>query len=173
MKRTVLYQIIFFLFISLMVPAAWSASDDIAKHPACKLCGMDRAKFSHSRVLIEYEDGSAVGLCSIHCAAVEMALNLDRTPGALFVADHASKSLIDAEKALWVIGGSQKGVMTGNPKWAFEKQETAKAFRKANGGSTAAFEDVIKATYNDMYEDTKMIREKRRAMKQHSGHRRH
>ena len=49
------------------------AADDISKHPACPLCGMDRTKFAHSRVYVQYDDGSSIGACSIHCGAVDMA----------------------------------------------------------------------------------------------------
>jgi nitrous oxide reductase accessory protein NosL len=88
------------------------AQEDIHKHPSCPLCGMDRAKFSQSRMLIEYEDGTSFGACSLHCAAVELATNVDKTPKMIWVADYNSKRLIDAEKAVWIIGGSKSGVMT-------------------------------------------------------------
>ena len=51
---------------------------DLQNHPSCKYCGMDREKFGHSRVYIEYEDGTTVGTCSIRCAAVELARILTR-----------------------------------------------------------------------------------------------
>ncbi len=62
---------------------------------------MDRAKFAHSRVLIEYENGSSFGACSLHCAAVELATAIDKTPKAIMVADYATQKLVDAEKAFW------------------------------------------------------------------------
>jgi hypothetical protein len=127
---------------------------------------MDRQKFDSSRMLIEYEDGTSIGVCSLHCAAVELATNIDKTPKAIMVADFGTKGLIDAEKAFWILGGSKPGVMSKRGKWAFEKKENAEAFIKSNGGTLASFDDVIKAAYNDMYEDTKMIREKRKMMKQ-------
>jgi hypothetical protein len=127
---------------------------------------MDRQKFDSSRMLIEYEDGTSIGVCSLHCAAVELATNIDKTPKAIMVADFGAKGLIDAEKAFWILGGSKPGVMSKRGKWAFEKKENAEAFIKSNGGTLASFDDVIKAAYNDMYEDTKMIREKRKMMKQ-------
>jgi nitrous oxide reductase accessory protein NosL len=145
------------------------AQDDVKQSPSCKYCGMDRQKFDFSRMLIEYDDGTSVGVCSLHCAAVEMATNIDKTPKAIKVADFGTKSLIDAEKAYWVIGGSKPGVMTKRGKWAFEKKDDAEAFIKANGGALTPFDDVIKAAYTDMYEDTKMIRDKRKMMKQSPG----
>jgi nitrous oxide reductase accessory protein NosL len=59
--------------------------------------------------------------------------------------------------------------MTKRGKWAFEKKDDAEAFIKANGGTLISFDDVIKAAYTDMYEDTKMIRDKRKMMKQSPG----
>jgi hypothetical protein len=58
--------------------------------------------------------------------------------------------------------------MTKNAKWAFGKSEDAKEFVAANGGAPGAFDQAMKAAYEDMYTDTKMIREKRKAMKQAS-----
>jgi hypothetical protein len=127
---------------------------------------MDREKFSHSRMLIAYEDGSTVATCSLHCAAVELANAIDKIPVSLRVADYDSKELIDAESAVWVLGGSKKGVMTGQAKWAFASGEPAERFIKANGGRIVTFDEAIKASYDDMYKDTKMIRESRK-MKRH------
>jgi nitrous oxide reductase accessory protein NosL len=81
------------------------------------------------------------------------------------VGDFKTKKLIDAEKAFWVIGGSKPGVMTKRAKWAFESKADADAFIKENGGKPASFDEAIKASYEDMYADTKMIRDKRKMMK--------
>lgn len=144
-------------------PAAQAAPPaDVAKSPACLRCGMDRAMFSHSRMLIEYEDGSTVATCSLHCTAVELANTIDKTPVMVSVADYDSKELIDADEAVWVLGGRQKGVMTGLAKWAFATREPAERFIKKNGGDVADFDRAIKAAYDDMYQDTKMIREFRK-----------
>ena len=160
-RRTVLT-----VALCLLLTAYAFAEEDITKHKACKYCGMDREKFAHSRMLIEYEDGMAVGTCSIHCAAIDLATNIDKTPKVIWVGDYQTKELVDAEKAVWVIGGSKMGVMTKNAKWAFGKTEEANAFVTANGGNISTFDQAMKAAYEDMYADTKMIREKRKAMKQ-------
>ena len=145
--------------------SVFAQGDDVQQHPSCKYCGMDRAKFGHTRMLIEYEDGTSVGTCSIHCAAVDLALTIDKTPKAILVADMNTKKLTDAEKATWVVGGSKPGVMSRRAKWAFEKKEDAEAFLKENGGAPTTFDESMKLAYEDMYQDTKMIREKRKMMK--------
>jgi len=145
--------------------------EDVQKQPNCKYCGMDREKFAFSRMFVEYDDGSVLGTCSIHCLAVDLALNIDKTPRSIQVGDFNTRNLIDAEKAYWVIGGSKPGVMTKQARWAFWKKEDAEKFIQENGGTLATFDDAMKATYESMYGDTKMIREKRKAMKtQGMGH---
>ncbi|MEW6586913.1 MAG: nitrous oxide reductase accessory protein NosL [Nitrospirota bacterium] len=131
----------------------------------CPLCGMEKQKFGHSWMVVEYDDGRKVGFCSIHCAAVDLATNIDKTPVKIKVGDYKTKKLIDAEKAYWVLGGGNPGVMTKRAKWAFENKADAEAYMKDSGGSPATFDEAMKAAYEDMYSDTKMIREKRKMMR--------
>jgi len=134
---------------------------DIETVPSCPYCGMDRKKFSHSRIYVEYDDGSVLGTCSLHCAGVDMAVNIDKAPAKIWVGDYGTKALIDAERAVWVIGGDKPGVMTKRAKWAFGTKASAEAYIQANGGKIAEFEAAMAATFEDMYADTKMIRDRR------------
>lgn len=169
----------FFMFCFTLCTGAAFAADKVEAPADCKYCGMDRTKFNHSRMLVEYDDGSSTGSCSIHCLAVDLANNIDKAPKSIKVGDYNSKQLIDAEKAFWVIGGDKSGVMTARAKWAFEKKADAEAFIAASKGTLATFEEVIKGAYEDMYKDTKMIRDKRKMKKmqkmeqkgnEHKGH---
>ncbi len=153
------------LLMALPAAATGAGDDDIARIPDCPLCGMDRHKFAHSRVLIRYEDAKEFGACSLHCAALEMAYHIDRIPAKIQVGDYNGKQLIDAETATWVIGGNAKGVMTRNAKWAFGSKADAEAFVAANGGRLAGFEEALQAAFTDLYEDTRMIRQKRQKMR--------
>ncbi len=158
------------LMAALLLTGGYAiAQQDIDSHGSCKYCGMDRKMFAHSRMLLVYDDGSELGSCSLHCVAVDLALNIDKTPKTIQVADFNTKNLIDAEKAIWVLGGEKPGVMTKRAKWAFDKKEDAEAFVKANGGALADFDSVIKAAYEDMNADTKMIRERRKAKRMKQG----
>jgi nitrous oxide reductase accessory protein NosL len=166
MKSRFLCGVLATLFLLTGVAVYAETLPDIQAHKNCKYCGMDREKFAHSRMLTEYSDGSSFGSCSIHCTAIDLAQTFDKQPKAIMVADYNQKNLIDAEKASWVIGGKKPGVMTKTAKWAFADKKDAEAFIKENGGKLATFEDAMKATYDDMYNDTKMIREKRAKMKE-------
>lgn len=137
------------------------SAPDITAHPSCPLCGMDRARFAHSRVLITHADASTAGFCSLHCAALDLALHLDDAPVRIQVADKNTRELVDADAAFWVLGGKSPGVMTRSANWAFAKTADAEAFASAEGGTLGTFEDALRAAYANMYDDTRMIREKR------------
>ncbi|NIP28899.1 MAG: NosL family protein [Phycisphaerae bacterium] len=169
MKRT-LYIIAVFILCTAAVALAMSHMADVKAHSSCKYCGMDRHKFAHSRMLIKYDDGTEVGTCSIHCAALDLALNIDKSPADIMVGDFNDKSLINAEEATWVLGGDKKGVMTSRAKWAFADGGSAEKFANEHGGEIVDFDLVMSATYSDMYKDTKMIRKMRAMRKSEKGH---
>jgi copper chaperone NosL len=165
-----LKAVLFFLCIlSLLIPSLAPAqlSKDIQEHPTCKYCEMNRQHFAHSRMLIEYDDNSSFGACSLHCAAIDLAIGTDKIPVSIEVADYNTHELMDAEDAYWVIGGNKPGVMTQRAKWAFRKKQDAELFIKWNGGVLATFDDAIEATFTDMHEDSKVIRGKRKIRKMH------
>jgi nitrous oxide reductase accessory protein NosL len=153
-------------FLALSLANAAAAQEDVKAAPACRHCGMDREKFAASRMVVDYDDGSKAGTCSIRCTAVDLANSLDKAPKAIQVADQGTKQLIDAEKASWVVIQGKPGVMTRNAKWAFAEPAAAEAFAKTNGGAVVSFDEAMKATYGDMHQDNVMLREKRKMMRQ-------
>ncbi len=156
---------VFFLALTMLSAFPALADGDLQKYPSCSYCGMDRTKFAHSRSYIIYDDDTSVGTCSLHCAAIDLSLKIDKIPRTITVGDYNTKKLIDAEKAFWVIGGSKMGVMTKRAKWAFAIQADARSFIKAFGGQAADYSQSIKTAFEDMYEDLVMIRNKRQKMK--------
>lgn len=165
MKRQRLFRYPVLVTLSVLVLMLSMGASATAEEGACHYCGMKKAMFGHSWVIIEQEDGTVVGVCSVHCAAVDMALNIDKPAKRITVGDYNTKNQIDAEKAYWVIGGDKMGVMTARAKWAFETKEAADDFIRQNGGRPAIFEEVMRATFEDMYEDTLMIQKKRQMMR--------
>ena len=139
--------------------------NDIAKHPKCNYCGMDRKRFHHSRMLLAYLDGTAEGVCSIRCAATSLTLNVGRGTKGIWVGDNAStdeiKPLTDAEKANYLIGSSLRGVMTRRSKVAYSTMEAAEASKAANGGEIGDFDKALLAAYADIAEAVAMGRKTR------------
>lgn len=149
----------------VLLMAVLSGSIALAQDEACQYCGMKKSKYGHSWVVLEHDDGSKAGLCSIHCAAIHMALNIDKPVTKITVGDYNLKKQIDADKAYWVIGGDKMGVMTSRAKWAFETKDGADKFMAVSGGRPATYEEAVKAAFEDMYEDTLMIQKRRKAKK--------
>ena len=139
--------------------------DDIARHPKCPYCGMDRKQFHHSRMVVHYADDLADGTCSLHCSAISLSLNIDRDPKALWVGDNAAdgdvKPLVEVEKASFLVGSKLPGVMTARSKVAYANADAAKASQTANGGEIVDFDQALLAAYTDMSADVTRIRKSR------------
>ena len=139
--------------------------DDLAKHPKCPYCGMDRKQYHHSRMVVHYADDLADGTCSLHCAAISLSLNIDRDPKALWVGDNAvegeTKPLVEVEKASFLVGSKLPGVMTARSKVAYANADAAKASQTANGGEIVDFDQALLAAYTDMSADVTRIRKNR------------
>jgi len=152
---------------ALVFLLVFSVGSALAQDESCQYCGMKKSMYGHSWMVLEQEGGSKTGLCSIHCADIHTALHIDKPVTHVTVGDYNTKKQIDAEKAYWVIGGNKTGVMTARAKWAFETKAAADKFMTENGGRAANYEEAVKAAFEDMYEDTRMIQKRRKTMKMH------
>jgi copper chaperone NosL len=152
--------------------------DELTKHPRCRYCGMERAKFSHTRMLLVYENGAVDATCSLHCGAISLALNMDLGPKELHVGDAGAdgdiKPLTPAEKANYVIDPSKPGVMTKVSKLAYSDRAKADAAAAAEASAKAGakvvdFDTALKDAYLGMADDTMMVRKRRAEMRKKSG----
>ncbi|MGB9082637.1 MAG: nitrous oxide reductase accessory protein NosL [Desulfuromonadaceae bacterium] len=134
--------------LSITVPAV-SAGSDIDDFRSCSQCGMDRKAYGYSRVIVTYKDGRTAGVCSLHCAVTDIDADKKRDVASVMVADRDSRVLIHAEKAVWVMGGRKRGVMTQRAKWAFASQEAAQSFVDSNGGQIITWDAALQAARED------------------------
>lgn len=144
--------IIFSLLILLLTPAFDSAMAAVEAPETCQICGMNRSVFARSRMLVTYSEGTAVGVCSLHCAALELSRNKGRQVSSLNVADYFSNELLEAKRAAWVVGGKAGGVMTSLAKWAFSRVEDARRFIEENGGVLSPFEQAMNSATAEVME---------------------
>jgi copper chaperone NosL len=145
---------------------------ELEKYPRCPYCGMDRRQFHHSRHLVQYDDDRVDGVCSIHCLAISLALNIDRGPKAIHAADFGSdaqpKPLIEVAGAVYLIGSELRGTMSKISKMAFASAEAAAKAKAQHGGETGDFDAALRAAYLGMADDTRMIRQRRQERLQRS-----
>jgi len=149
-------------------------TNELDKYPRCRYCGMERAKFSHTRHLLVYEDDSVEGTCSLHCSAISLSLNMDRGPKAIYAGDagaaEAIKPLVLVDKLHYVVDPSKPGTMTKVSNSAYANRASAEA---AAGAGTAAqagakivdFNAALTSAYLVMAEDTVMLRKRRAEMR--------
>lgn len=130
-------------------------TSDIDSHRSCEFCGMDRKAYGFSRMLIRYEDGTETGVCSLHCAVIELEATKDRPVKALLIADRGDRMLTSAESAVWVLGGTKRGVMTQRPKWAFRTKSVAEAFIAQYGGRMVTWAEALAAAREDLARERK------------------
>ncbi|MCT4656322.1 MAG: hypothetical protein N4A65_10965 [Cohaesibacter sp.] len=141
---------------------------EFEKYPRCTYCGMPRQKWSHTRHLIQYDDNSTEGTCSIHCASLSLGLNMDRAPKNIWVGDAGSdakvKPLIKVEDAHYAIDPKKTGTMAAISKWAYADKAKADA---AGAESVTDFDGALQAAYVDMGKNTMMIRKRRAEKRAH------
>ncbi|PYF10265.1 NosL protein [Rhodobacter viridis] len=144
-------------------------TDDLGKYPRCPYCGMMRGMFPASRHLIVYENDTVDGTCSIHCAAISLALNMDAGPKTIYAGDAGAegemKPLADTAAMTYVIDPAKPGTMSAVSKLAYADRTKAEAAASA-GATLADFDAALMAAYVEMAKDTTMIR-KRRGEKRH------
>lgn len=145
-------------------------TDELKKYARCRYCGMERAKFTHSRHLIVYEDDSVDGTCSLHCAAIGLSINMDRVPKAIYAGDAgaeaASNPLVNVDKATYVVDPSKPGVMTKVSVLAYADKAKAEAVAKASPSAEAVgFDAALRKAYLVMADDTIMLRQRRGEMR--------
>mgnify|MGYP001766094706 CR=1 FL=1 len=152
--------------------------DDTTKFPRCRYCGMVRAKFSATRHLIHYDNDAVDGTCSLHCAAVGLALNMDLGPKAIYAGDAGAdgeiKPLVLVDKAFYVIDPSKPGTMTRVSNSAYADKAKAEAAAKAEasakaGAEVVGFDAALRKAYLVMADDTIMLRKRRGEMRKKMG----
>ena len=160
-------------------PADASPLDrDIEKYAKCPYCGMDRKEHNKTRMLVQYVDDLADGVCSIHCLALSLSLNIDREPKNIWGPDFGStvepRPLVPVDQLTYLIGADLKHAMTKKSKHSFASVDVAKEFQARHGGTLASFNDALRESYLGMSDDVAQIRKNReerrkRAMQQKQG----
>ncbi len=138
---------------------------EFEKYPKCPYCGMDRKEHHKARMLVQYSDDLADGVCSIHCLSLSLGLNIDREPKQIWGPDYGSaaepRPLVPVDNLVYLIGADLKHAMTKRSKHSFASPSVAKEFQAKYGGSLGNFNDALREAYLDMAGDVTMIRKNR------------
>ena len=139
--------------------------DELDKYPHCPYCGMNRREHHRTRMLVHYSDDLADGVCSIHCLAISLCLNIDRSPKNIWGPDYGStaepRSLQPVDDLVYLIGADLKHAMTRRSKHSFASPGIAREFQDRHGGELGNFSDALRETHLDMAADVDMVRRNR------------
>lgn len=141
-------------------------TNEFEKYPRCPYCGMMRKMYSQTRHLIVYENDTVDGTCSIHCAGISLAMNMDAGPKAIYAGDAGAegevKPLAEVSAMTYVIDPAKPGTMTAVSKWAYADKAKAEAAAATNPeAKMVGFDEALTMAFLDMAKDTKMIRKRR------------
>jgi nitrous oxide reductase accessory protein NosL len=152
-------------FIPKKAADAKPLEGDIEKYKKCPYCGMDRQEHNKTRMLVQYSDDLSDGVCSIHCLALSLGVNIDREPkniwGPDFGATVEPRPLLPVDQLTYLIGADLKHAMTKKSKHSFASLDVAKEFQAKHGGNLAKFEDALRESYLGMADDVAQIRKNR------------
>ncbi len=152
-------------FIPKKAADANPLENDIEKYQKCPYCGMDRKEHNKTRMLVQYSDDLADGVCSIHCLALSLSLNIDREPKGIWGPDFAStvepRPLLPVDGLTYLIGADLKHAMTKKSKHSFASADVAKEFQAKHGGTLGNFNEALRESYLGMADDVAQIRKNR------------
>lgn len=152
-------------FIPKKAADAKPLENEFEKYPKCPYCGMDRKEHHRARMLVQYSDDLADGVCSIHCLSLSLGVNIDREPKNIWGPDYGStaepRPLTPVDNMVYLIGADLKHAMTKRSKHSFASLSTAKEFQAKHGGTLGNFNDALRESYLDMAADVAMIRKNR------------
>lgn len=148
--------------------------NEFEKYPRCPYCGMMRKMYSQTRHLVVYANDTVDGTCSIHCAAISLALNMDAGPKAIYAGDAGAegevKPLAEVSGMTYVIDPAKPGTMTAVSKWAYADKAKAEAAAAANPeAKMVGFDEALTLAFAEMARDTLMIRMRRAEKRKQMG----
>lgn len=152
-------------FIPKKAADAKPLENDIDKYQKCPYCGMDRKEHNKTRMLVQYSDDLADGVCSIHCLALSLSLNIDREPKGIWGPDFGAtvepRPLLPVDNLTYLIGADLKHAMTKKSKHSFASADVAKEFQTKHGGTLGNFNEALRESYLGMSDDVTQIRKMR------------
>ena len=108
----------------------------------CDHCGMGRNNWARTRHEFQNSKGRFY-VCSIYCTAA-LSIKMKEEPENVKVAEYFQpEGMLDADKAVYVIGSAASGTMTRTSKIAFASGEEAKKYIFKYGGTVSGFKAAL------------------------------
>ena len=123
---------------------------DLAQYPKCLNCGMSRKECAHTRIVVEYADGTKRAECSLHCLLADLVDQPGRQRKRIMAADYHDRKLVEAEKCSWVRYDNAVECRGSKVMLAFRSDQGADNFVASFGGQKIHYDEALKLTYVDL-----------------------
>jgi nitrous oxide reductase accessory protein NosL len=124
----------------------------------CPVCGMTLHNFYKTNFAAK-ANGTESQYCSIVCLIEDEVVNNKKMTN-IRVVDNSTLKMIDATKAIFVVGSNKPATMSSVSIYGFGTVDAAKEFTIKNGGDIKTFDDVYKMTKNTQAKDMAATRER-------------
>lgn len=161
MRKRMIAAVVVAILAAVAVYALGFATPlDLARYPECLKCGMSRNSCDHTRMVVEYADGTRRAECSLHCLLADLVEQQGREPKRIQAADYHGRKLAEAEKCSWVRYDNAVECMGSKVMLAFRSESGADNFIAAFGGRKLTFDEALKLTYADIEMERNVGRQK-------------
>ena len=128
---------------------------DLVQYPECLHCGMSRKVCAHTRITVEYADGTRRAECGLHCLLADLVEQPGRQPKRILAADYNDRKLADAKKSYWVRYDNADACRESKIMLAFRTEHGADDFIVSFGGRKFNFDEALRLTYLDIEAERK------------------
>lgn len=154
MKKKLIFTVVITVAAIVAVYAfGFGTPQDLAQYPDCLNCGMSRKSCAHTRIVVEYIDGTRRAECSLHCLLADLVNQSGREPKKMQAADYNDRILVEAEKCWWVRYDNAVECRGSKVLLAYRTERGADDFITSFGGNKLNFDEALKIAYLDNEEE--------------------
>lgn len=152
-KRVIVTVVVTVVAIVAIYAFGFATPQDLAQYPDCLNCGMNRKNCAHTRIVVEYIDGTRRAECGLHCLLADLVNQPGREPKRIQAADYNDRKLVEAEKCWWVRYDNAIECRGSKVLLAFRTERGADDFIASFGGNKLNFDEALKTAYQDNEEE--------------------
>lgn len=158
--RGIAAVVVMALTVAAVYAFGYATPKDLAQYPDCLNCSMSRKDCAHTRMTVEYNDGTKRAECNLHCLLADLLDQPGRQPKRILAADYHDKKLAEAERSWWVRYENAVECRGSKVMLAFRSESGADDFIASFGGSKLTFDQALKQTYLDLEAEQRTVRER-------------
>ena len=148
-NRWVATAVVMLVSLAAAYAFGFATPKDLAQYPDCLNCGMSRKSCAHTRIVVEYTDGTKRAECGLHCLLADLVDQPGRQPKVIQAADYNDRKLVEAEKCSWVRYDNAAECRGSKVMLAFRSGRGADDFITSFGGRKLTFDEALKQAYLD------------------------